>query len=103
MRNGSAVQGLQSPYREVVRAKILLLASQGLGIDRMAGHLDMPHQMFACGAGAFMPSGYLVSKNCRAADDLPTLLPVLWLRSRRWGVNCRVVEPTSDDEAVSRR
>lgn len=34
-----------SPYRDVVRAKIVLLASQGLGNDRIAARLDMPRQI----------------------------------------------------------
>lgn len=33
-----------SPYRDVVRAKIVLFASQGLGNDRIAARLDMPRQ-----------------------------------------------------------
>ena len=33
------------PYREVVRAKIVLLASQGLGNDRIAARLSMPRQI----------------------------------------------------------
>src|SRR3954452_4228765 len=34
-----------SPYRDVVRAKIVLLAGQGLGNDRIATRLDMPRQI----------------------------------------------------------
>ena len=34
-----------SPYRDVVRAKIVLLASQGLGNDSIAACLDMPRQI----------------------------------------------------------
>ena len=34
-----------SAYRDVVRAKIVLLASQGLGNDRIAARLDMPRQI----------------------------------------------------------
>ena len=34
-----------SSYRDVVRAKIVLLASQGLGNDRIAEHLDTPRQI----------------------------------------------------------
>src|SRR3984957_10408911 len=34
-----------SPYREVMRAKVVLLASQGLGNDRIAARLDMPRQI----------------------------------------------------------
>jgi transposase len=34
-----------SPYREVIRAKIVLLASQGLSNDRIAARLDTPRQI----------------------------------------------------------
>ena len=34
-----------SPYRDVVRAKIVLMASQGLGNDRIAARLDTPRQV----------------------------------------------------------
>src|SRR6516225_11193274 len=34
-----------SPYRDVVRAKIVLLAAQGLSNDRIAARLDMPRQI----------------------------------------------------------
>jgi transposase-like protein len=34
-----------SPYCDVVRAKIILMASQGLGNDRIAARLDMPRQI----------------------------------------------------------
>src|SRR6266700_8003631 len=34
-----------SPYRDVIRAKIVLLASQGLGNDRIAARLDTPRQI----------------------------------------------------------
>src|SRR5215831_16970944 len=34
-----------SPYRDVVRAKIVLLASQGLGNDRIAAQLGLPRQI----------------------------------------------------------
>jgi transposase len=34
-----------SPYRDVVRAKIILLASQGLANDVIAARLDTPRQI----------------------------------------------------------
>jgi len=34
-----------SPYRDVMRARIVLLASQGLGNDRIAARLGMPRQI----------------------------------------------------------
>lgn len=34
-----------SPYRDVIRAKIVLMASQGLGNDVIASRLDTPRQI----------------------------------------------------------
>jgi hypothetical protein len=34
-----------SPYRDVVRAKVVLLASQGLGNDKIAAQLGMARQI----------------------------------------------------------
>jgi transposase len=34
-----------SPYRVVVRAKLVLLAAQGLSNDRIAARLDLPRQV----------------------------------------------------------
>ena len=34
-----------SPYRDVMRARIVLLASQGLGNDQIAAQLGMPRQI----------------------------------------------------------
>ena len=34
-----------SPHRDVVRARLVLMASQGLGNDRIAEHLDTPRQI----------------------------------------------------------
>ena len=34
-----------SPYRDVIRARIVLLGSQGLGNDRIAARLGMPRQI----------------------------------------------------------
>jgi transposase len=34
-----------SPYRDVIRAKIILLADQGLGNDDIATRVDLPRQI----------------------------------------------------------
>ncbi len=34
-----------SPYRDVIRAKVVLLAAQGLSNDIIASHLDTPRQV----------------------------------------------------------
>src|SRR5271166_8992 len=39
------VKEYTSPYRDVMRAKIVLLASEGLGNDRIAARLSMPRQI----------------------------------------------------------
>ena len=38
-------KGYASPYRDVIRAKIVLLASEGFGNDRIAAQLGMPRQI----------------------------------------------------------
>ena len=39
------VKEYTSPYRDVMRAKIVLLASEGLGNDSIAARLSMPRQI----------------------------------------------------------
>jgi hypothetical protein len=39
------VKEYASPYRDVMRAKIVLLASEGLGNDSIAARLSMPRQI----------------------------------------------------------
>jgi DNA-directed RNA polymerase specialized sigma24 family protein len=41
----AAARRYTSPYREVVRAKIVLYAAQGLGNDEIAIRLDTPRQV----------------------------------------------------------
>ena len=41
----SAARQYTSPYCDVVRAKIVLLAAEGLGNDVIAGRLDLPRQI----------------------------------------------------------
>src|ERR671919_1576401 len=41
----AAARRYTSPYREVVRAKIVLYAAHGLGNDEIAARLDTPRQV----------------------------------------------------------
>jgi len=41
----SRVRKYTSPYRDVIRAKIILLAAQGLSNDVIASRLDTPRQI----------------------------------------------------------
>jgi transposase-like protein len=82
-----------SPYRDVVRAKIVLLASQGLGNDRIAARLDMPRQIVSKWRRRFYShrlSG--LDEQPRGGRPARFSPQVSWLRSRRWLVSCRVVE-----------
>ena len=46
-----------SSYRDVVRAKIVLLAAQGLSNDRIAARLDMPRQIVSKWRKRFYETG----------------------------------------------
>src|SRR5687767_2030502 len=43
----SAARRYTSPYRDVIRAKIVLYAAEGLGNDEIAGRLDTPRQIMS--------------------------------------------------------
>lgn len=42
---GGRVRKYTSPYRDVIRAKIILLAAEGLANDTIAARLDTPRQI----------------------------------------------------------
>jgi transposase len=54
-----------SPYREVIRAKIVLLAAQDLSNDQIAERLDMPRQIVSKWRKRFYESGF------PGLDELP--------------------------------
>lgn len=47
-----------SSYRDVVRAKIVLLAAQGLSNDQIAGRLDLPRQVVSKWRKRFFEEGF---------------------------------------------
>jgi transposase len=47
-----------SPYRDVIRAKIVLLAAQGLSNDEIAQRLDTPRQIVSKWRKRFFENGY---------------------------------------------
>ena len=79
-----------SPHRDVVRAKIVLLASQGLGNNRIAAQVGMPRQIASKWRQRFCSQRLPGSRRStpRRATS-PLFLPMLWLRSRSWPVSCR--------------
>ena len=54
-----------SPYRDVIRAKIVLLAAQGLSNDQIAARLDMPRQIVSKWRKRFYENGF------PGLDELP--------------------------------
>ena len=46
-----------SPYRDVIRAKIVLYAAQGLGNEQIARRLDMPRQVVSKWRKRFFEDG----------------------------------------------
>jgi transposase len=54
-----------SPYRDVIRAKIVLLAAQGLANDQIAARLDMPRQIVSKWRKRFYENGF------PGLDELP--------------------------------
>jgi hypothetical protein len=46
-----------SPYRDVIRAKIVLYAAQGLGNEQIARRLDMPRQIVSKWRKRFFEEG----------------------------------------------
>src|SRR5262249_44997543 len=54
-----------SPYRDVIRAKIVLLAAQGLSNDQIAARLDMPRQIVSKWRKRFFENGF------PGLDELP--------------------------------
>ena len=81
-----------SPYRDVMRAKIVLLASEGLGNDRIAARLGMPRQIVSKWRQRFYYRATARPRRAAARRATsPLFPPVLWLRSRRLPVSCRHV------------
>jgi hypothetical protein len=78
----------QSAYRDVIRAKIVLLASKGLANDAIGARLDTPRQIVKQVASAFSHPPTIRSR--RPAARRPTGAfspPVSGWKSKRWLVN----------------
>ena len=53
----TAARRYTSPYKDVIRAKIILMAEQGLGNDEIASRLDTPRQVVSKWRKRFYESG----------------------------------------------
>ncbi len=63
-----------APYREVVRAKVVLMAAQGLFNEEIAGRLDMPRQVVSKWRKRFLEKG-LAGLQDRARSGRPAAFP----------------------------
>ena len=91
------VRKYTSPYRDVIRAKIVLLAAQGLSNDQIAARLDMPRQIVSKWRKRFYENGF------PGLDELPRggaptrfSPPVSSFKLRRWPVNFRILSDCPD-------
>jgi hypothetical protein len=62
-RLGATARHYTSPYRDVIRAKIVLLAADGLRNDEIAARLDTPDRSFPSGANASTSSAWPASRS----------------------------------------
>ena len=58
VRLENAARRYTSPYRDVIRAKIVLYAAQGLGNDEIARRLDTPRQIVSKWRKRFFHQGF---------------------------------------------
>jgi hypothetical protein len=72
-----------SRYRDVIRAKIVLLASEGMANDAIAARLDSRDKSSASGAGVSISNAWLDSNNSRAEGDRRAFPLVSWSKSSR--------------------
>ena len=64
-----------APYRDVIRAKIILLAAQGLSNERIAARLDTPRQIVSKWRKRFSLARLPGSRKSRAAGAQPAFPP----------------------------
>jgi hypothetical protein len=78
-----------SPYCDVIRAKVVLLAAEGQKNTAIAARLDLPRQIVSKWRKRFCRER-LGGLESRPRRGRPTLFPPprSWSRSRLWPVNC---------------
>ncbi len=69
------VRQYTSPYCDVIRAKIVLLAAEELSNDVIAARLDTPTRLSANGASDLLSRGFPASRHSLGAGDPPTFPP----------------------------
>jgi winged helix-turn helix protein len=78
------------PYRDVVRAKMVLLAAQGLGNDEIAAKLDTRREIVSKWRKRFFEQGLAGGDELPRTGRPPVFAPSRSSsRSRRWPASCR--------------
>ena len=67
-----------SPYRDVIRAKIVLLAAAGLANDAIAARLDTPRQIVQPVAQALLPLALTGARRAAPWRAPSPLFPPAW-------------------------
>ena len=79
-----------SSYSEVVRARIVLYAADGLGNDEIAARLDTPRQVVSKWRKRFFDAASGRTDRSASGRTAPEFFPLTsWSLSRRWPANCR--------------
>src|SRR3954469_3241119 len=78
-----------SPYSDVVRARIVLYAAEGLGNDEIAARLDTPRQVVSKVAQTLLRRASGRLDRSASGRTAPEFFPLTsWSPSRRWPANC---------------
>ncbi len=79
-----------SPYSDVVRARIVLYAAEGLGNDEIAARLDTPRQVVSKWRKRFYDERLAGLTDLPRGGRPPSFSPLTsWSPSRRWPANSR--------------
>ena len=78
-----------SPYSDVVRARIVLYAADGLGNDEIAARLDTPRQVVSKWRKRFYDERLAGLTDLPRGGRPPSFPLTSWSLSRRWPANCR--------------
>jgi hypothetical protein len=80
----SMARKFTSPYCDVIRAKIMLLADEGLSNDLIAARLDTPRQIVSKWRQRFALARLPALRRCLEAGLKPALPPASSFKLRLW-------------------
>ena len=78
-----------SSYRDVVRAKVVLYAAQGLSNEEIAARVDLPRQIVSKWRKRFFEQRLEGLKEAPRQGRPRVFPPLVVMQSRRWLASCR--------------